>query len=237
MTKEDWDRKLSYSMTISSQRTEATAQILTEVLVSLYSLGWSPLAPLATAQHQHTAVCFKRTKAPRAEPSLSDLNISTSCFCLQRLGDYLVLRGVPSTLLYTLVTSLHHTGDIAGVSLTVSSVIVDYAASLPPVLHSVPPSISSAQSILLHNADLSVYEGVMSCLAREGYSIALDVEVDSLNAIYFFVKDRPAQTVKRMKSVKLKHRSRVLSLRRKVVTRQISGKTTDFHNLCVDLGI
>merc|ERR1712165_454096 len=63
----------------------------------------------------------------------------------------------------------------------------------------------------------------MTCLAREGYSLALDVDVDSLNGVYFFVKDRPAQTVKRLKSVKLKHRTRVLSLRRKVVTRQMSG--------------
>ena len=117
MTKEDWDRKLSYSMTISSPRMEATAtaEILTSVLVSLHSMGWSPLAPLATAHHQHTAVCFKRTNSTRRELSLSDLNISNTCFCLQRLGDYLVLRGVASTLLYTLVTSLHATRDIAGV--------------------------------------------------------------------------------------------------------------------------
>ena len=105
----------------------------------------------------------------------------------------------------------------------VASVISDYTSSMPPVLVRGPASVLSSQSILLHNADLSVYEGVMTCLAREGFSISLDVQLDNNNAVYFFVKDRPAQTVKRLKSVKLKHRARVLSLRRKVVTRQISG--------------
>ena len=196
--------------------------LFNKVLVSLHRSGWTPLAPLASSHHHHTAVCFKRSGGQsRREAARGDLALS---FCLQRLGDFLVLRGVPNTLLYSLVTSLHQTRDIAGVSVKVSSVISDYAASLPPVLSSVPASISSAQSILLHNADLSVYEGVMTCLAREGYSLTLDVDVDSLNGVYFFVKDRPAQTVKRLKSVKLKHRTRVLSLRRKVVTRQMSGR-------------
>ena len=110
----------------------------------------------------------------------------------------------------------------------VASVISDYTSSMPPVLERGPASILTSQSILLHNADLSVYEGVMTCLVREGFSISLDVQLDSQNAVYFFVKDRPAQTVKRLKSVKLKHRTRVLSLRRKVVTRQISG---DFYHV------
>ena len=47
--------------------------------------------------------------------SLADLTISSSSFCLQRYGEYLVMRGVTNTLLYTLVTSLHDTRDIAGV--------------------------------------------------------------------------------------------------------------------------
>ena len=109
-------------------------------------------------------------------------------------------------------------------SVPVASVISDYTSSMPPVLDSGPASVLTSQSILLHNADLSVYEGVMTCLAREGFSISLDVQLDNNNAVYFFVKDRPAHSVKRLKSVKLKHRTRVLSLRRKVVTRQISGK-------------
>ena len=122
VSKEDWDRKLSYSLTTTSPRVEERSLILTEVLVSLHELGWSPLAPLATSQHHHTAVCFKRREEGRRERmvsssnlSLADLTISTSSFCLQRCGEYLVMRGVTNTLLYTLVTSLHETRDIAGV--------------------------------------------------------------------------------------------------------------------------
>ena len=122
VSKEDWDRKLSYSLTTTNPLVEARCLILTEVLVSLHELGWSPLAPLATSQHHHTAVCFKRRDSARRDRemsssnlSLSDLTISTSSFCLQRYGEYLVMRGVTNTLLYTLVTSLHDTRDIAGV--------------------------------------------------------------------------------------------------------------------------
>ena len=78
-----------------------------------------------------------------------------------------------------------------------------------------------------HNQFISVacpYYLVDSSLAKEGFSISLDVQLDNNNAVYFFVKDRPAHSVKRLKSVKLKHGARVLSLRRKVVTKQISGR-------------
>ena len=129
VTKEDWDRKLSYSLTTSNPQMEVRSLILTEVLVSLHELGWSPLAPLATSQHHHTAVCFKRREEGRRERmvsssnlSLADLTISSSSFCLQRYGEYLVMRGVTNTLLYTLVTSLHDTRDIAGVrNISISS--------------------------------------------------------------------------------------------------------------------
>ena len=54
-----------------------------------------------------------------------------------------------------------------------------------------------------------------SLSGQGGFSISLEVHQDNNNAFYFIVK--------RLKSVKLTRRTRVLlSLRRKIVTRQIS---------------
>ena len=215
-----------------------------------------PLAPLGSGtinhhqdhhqQHHHTAVCFKRQDtfaSPRVAsisastlslPQSPDLSLSSAtcqtCLCLQRCGQYLVFRGCPHPVLHSLVTNLHQRGAVAGVSLSVASIISDYTVHMPPVLNTCPASISTCQVLLLSSTSTCVYDDVMSCLAKEGYSLTLDLDISMDNTIYFFVKDRTTirPGIKRLKSVKQKNNkpSRVVSLRRKAVTRQFSTGST-----------
>ena len=39
MVREEWDRKLSFSMTVAEHSTETSAEMLAEVLTALHTLG------------------------------------------------------------------------------------------------------------------------------------------------------------------------------------------------------
>ena len=237
MTREEWDRKLSYSLSTCDHSLDTRAEMVSDTLLCLYQLGWVPLAPLGSASTtthtSHTSVCFRRRLGDHDLLSLSVSTLSLSelgqatcdtCLCIQRLGDYLVFRGTPHTVLLGLVTGLRHT--IMGVSLTIASIISDYTASMPPVLGCLPARLARDQVIQLGNTHSGVYDEVMACLVREGFGLVLDMDISMENTLYLFVKEKTVkqgQEVKRHKSVKKVNKPRVVSFRRKVLTRQFSG--------------
>ena len=100
---------------------------------------------------------------------------------------------------------------------------------MPPVLDNIPVAINDCQVLRLRETGAEMCEKVTSCLVREGYSPVLELDIAVTNALYFFIKDRPvAQRVRRLKSVKGRPgpgggKPRVVSLRRKMVTRQLSS--------------
>ena len=175
--------------------------------------GWVPLAPLTSQQgdlrhsSHHTAVCFKRREVSStsrgsqaslqcrgSQLSLAQETAGASSLCLQWLqGGLLVCRGCPHTVLYTLVTSLAG-GDLLGVSLAVSSIISDYTAAPPPVLPSLvlprglPPDTCQVLQLRPDTCPDTVCGHVSACLAREGYSAVLELDLAPGNTLYFFVK-------------------------------------------------
>ena len=176
--------------------------------------GWVPLAPLTSQQgdlrhsSHHTAVCFKRREVSSttsrgsqaslqcrgSQLSLAQETAGASSLCLQWLqGGLLVCRGCPHTVLYTLVTSLAG-GDLLGVSLAVSSIISDYTADPPPVLPSLvlprglPPDTCQVLQLRRDTCPDTVCGHVSACLAREGYSAVLELDLAPGNTLYFFVK-------------------------------------------------
>ena len=236
VTRREWDRKLSYSLAVAEHSVNTRAEMVAEVLVSLYQLGtdqdthivstlsidmtspcpgWVPLAPLTSQQGDlrhsgnHTAVCFKRrevtsTSTSRgsqaslqcrgSQLSLAQESGGASSLCLQWLqGGLLVCRGCPHTVLYTLVTSLAG-GQLVGVSLAVSSIISDYTAAPPPVLPSpvlprgLSPDTCQVLQLRPDTCTDTVSGHVSACLAREGYSAVLELELAPGNTLYFFVK-------------------------------------------------
>ena len=72
----------------------------------------------------HTAVCFKRREHQLQPVSMSTLSLASqssdhipdACLCLQRYGQYLVFRGTPHTVIFSLVNGLEH-DTILGISL------------------------------------------------------------------------------------------------------------------------
>ena len=100
---------------------------------------------------------------------------------------------------------------------------------MPPVLDNIPVTINDCQVLRLRETGAEMCEKVTSWLVREGYSPVLELDIAVTNALYFFIKDRPvAQRVRRLKSVKGRPgpgggKPRVVSLRRKMVTRQLSS--------------
>ncbi len=100
---------------------------------------------------------------------------------------------------------------------------------MPPVLDNIPVTINDCQVLRLRETGAEMCEKVTSCLVREGFSPVLELDIAVTNALYFFIKDRPVtQRVRRLKSVKGRPgpgggKPRVVSLRRKMVTRQLSS--------------
>ena len=126
--------------------------------------------------------------------SLAQETAGASSLCLQWLqGGLLVCRGCPHTVLYTLVTSLAG-GDLLGVSLAVSSIISDYTAAPPPVLPSLvlprglSPDTCQVLQLRPDTCPDTVCGHVSACLAREGYSAVLELDLAPGNTLYFFVK-------------------------------------------------
>ena len=232
--------------------------MVSDTLLCLYQLGWVPLAPLGTASSvnsphtNHTAVCFRRRGGEEGSSlsrsvstlTLSDLNLGPAgtcdtCLCIQRLSyrkqncstcHYLVFRGTPHTVLFSVVTGLQTRAgsSLVGVSVNIASIICDYTNTMPPVInnHALPTCLNKLQVIQLRDANNAIYDDVMSCLLREGFGLVLDVDISQDNSLYFFVKDQPVRPeMKRMKSVRKTNNSkpRVVSFRRKVLTRQFSG--------------
>ena len=100
---------------------------------------------------------------------------------------------------------------------------------MPPVLDNIPVTITDCLVLRLRETGAEMYEKVTSCLVREGFSPTLELDIAQTNTLYFFIKDRPVATrVKRLKSVKGRQgggKPRVVSLRRKMVTRQMSSSS------------
>ena len=98
---------------------------------------------------------------------------------------------------------------------------------MPPVLDNIPVTINDCLVLRLKETGAEMYEKVTSCLVREGFSPVLELAIAVTNTLYFFIKDRPvAQRVRRLRSVKGRPgggKPRVVSLRRKMVTRQLSS--------------
>ena len=100
---------------------------------------------------------------------------------------------------------------------------------MPPVLDNIPVTITDCLVLRLKETGAEMYEKVTSCLVREGFSPTLELDIAQTNTLYFFIKDRPvAPRVRRLKSVKGRPgggKPRVVSLRRKMVTRQMSSSS------------
>ena len=101
---------------------------------------------------------------------------------------------------------------------------------MPPVLDNIPVTINDCLVLRLKETGAEMYEKVTSCLVREGFSPVLELAITVTNTLYFFIKDRPVaqQRVRRLKSVKGRPgggKPRVVSLRRKMVTRQLSSSS------------
>merc|ERR1711915_327066 len=129
------------------------------------------------------------------------MGVDSDCMCLEVFHDsYLGFHDVSNTLLHDLVTTILKgwIPGIRGVSMGVSSVLSDYISNMPKVIQASDPSLQKEKFIQLEgkpwtSADDSAEKlqmSIIACLALEGFRLSMDIKMDTLSKVFFFIRDK-----------------------------------------------
>ena len=160
----------------------------------------------------HTAICFRRCKDPTTQLGSTDLLLAQaseeqSCLCLETYKDnFLGFHNVSHAVLLELVTTIQSNwlSGVTGVSTGVASVISDYCTSMPKVLHGYS-DIQHEKFIKLEGKPWAfdpqdsayamgsvpaekLQSSIVACLSDEGYTLGLDINMDTTSRVFFFIK-------------------------------------------------
>merc|ERR1712098_581542 len=160
---EGWDQNMSYTFRVLSYGHQNSIQMIADTLLTLYQNGWHPMAPVdlgskkrAKIHHGLEATVMLKKKEDTSSSRYSVLSYTgsskdfgDSCLCLEIYGsNYLGFQEVSNTVLHDLVTSIQtdHRDGVTGVSVSMASVISDYARDMPPS-YKLPPAWSMRNSL------------------------------------------------------------------------------------------
>ena len=160
-----------------------------------------------------TTICFKRKENTKSSEGFTSSSSSltrigssiegeNSCLCLEIFqSNYLGLHNASNTVLHELVTTIQKewSPGIRGVSMGVASVITDYTTNMPPVLPT-SPHLREEKYMQLEGqpwvggqedpvAKERLQQSIISCLAREGFKLSMDVNMEGNSVVYFFIRE------------------------------------------------
>ena len=160
-----------------------------------------------------TTICFKRKENTNSSEGFTSSSSSltrignsidgeNSCLCLEIFqSNYLGLHNASNTVLHELVTTIQKewSPGIRGVSSGVASVITDYTTNMPPVLPT-SPHLREEKYMQLEGqpwvggqedpvAKERLQQSIISCLAREGFKLSMDVNMEGNSVVYFFIRE------------------------------------------------
>ena len=202
---EGWNN-LTYSYCMSAMDHKTIIHLMADVLLSLYQVGLEPMASFDIGKKKktcqkgpHTMVFFKKredmgrkdsfgSKCSIFSRSKSLDNGENSWLGLETCySDLLQLHNVSNSVLHSLVTSVQSSNIIHSVSMGVASVITDYTTNMPNIIK------GNEKYIQFHKNSWTVDENlpvsVVTCLAEEGYSLIVDITIDTDRRIFFFIKN------------------------------------------------
>jgi len=212
--KESWDQNMSYTFRILDGGRQKTIQMVADSLLTFYQNGWHPMAPVdlgskkrAKIHHSLEATVMLKKKEDTVSSRYSVLSCTgsskdfgDSCLCLEIYGsNYLGFHEVSNTVLHDLVTSIQtdHRDGVTGVSVSVASVISDYARDMPPVIQTTSKMVNEkfirigGNPWISDDVDIceSLQMSIIACLTRNGYKLSLDINMDHTSRVFFFIKD------------------------------------------------
>ena len=161
-----------------------------------------------------TTICFKRKENINSSEGIASSSSSltrirssidggeNSCLCLEIFqSNYLGFHNASNTVLHELVTTIQKewSPGIRGVSMGVASVITDYTTNMPPVLPT-SPHLRDERYMQLEGkpwvggqedpvAKERLQHSIVSCLAREGFKLSMDVNMEGNSVVYFFIRE------------------------------------------------
>ena len=166
-----------------------------------------------SANGSQTTICFKRKESSNSSEGFtsssssltrigSSIDGENSCLCLEIFqSNYLGFHNASNTVLHELVTTIQKewSPGIRGVSMGVASVITDYTTNMPPVLPT-NPHLREERYMQLEGqpwvggqedpvAKERLQRSIVSCLAREGFKLSMDVNMEGNSVVYFFIRD------------------------------------------------
>ena len=166
-----------------------------------------------STNRSQTTICFKRKENPNSSEGFtsssssltrlgSSIDGENSCLCLEIFqSNYLGFINASNTVLHELVSAIQKewSPGIRGVSMGVASVITDYTTNMPPVLPT-NPHLREERYMQLEGhpwvgeqeepvAKERLQRSIVSCLAREGFKLSMDVNMESNSVVYFFIRD------------------------------------------------
>ena len=199
---------LTYSYCLPGLDQSSMIHLMASILLALYKLGLEPMTSIDigqkkrenTLQGPHTMVYFKKRDGMRRKESFGsqcsvysrsksiDNSVQTWLGLETSYPHMLRLHNMSNSVLLSLVTCLHSDNMLHGVSRGVASVIRDYTDKMPNITRHKTGDLTD-KIIEFHKSFSSLPECVETCLASEGYSTSMEVQINSESRISFFVKN------------------------------------------------
>ena len=251
VSKESWVKDMTYSFKFRKTDKHCMIRLVAKTLLSLYEAGWDPLTPVdmgGNKREKQTAICFRRRQEEvKTSSTLSHTPHTTDseapCLCLETYHhSYIGFHDVPNTVLNELVLASHtHWAEgIQGVSMAVSSVILDYNTSKHEVIATKKvdeaglnkfiklngkPWSEEVESETEQDAIKKLEHSLIACLAEEGYKLSMAINMETASRVFFFIKEQED-----MQEVRVVDRAGAgmgskdtLSIHRPIVTRSRSS--------------